>query len=155
METDYINGSDLLIKVVGKGFGHCTSHTVTYNSETKDRAVKPVVTAAKSSGLWKGKGVTGLSISISAEGLRCYKETESGLEQISPSWGKGESVEVEAFHRGQTDTPYLKGNFVIASMEETSPAQDDATYSISLENDGEPEVYPGKGDAAAVNADNN
>lgn len=153
METDYINGSDLLIKVAGQGFGHCTSHTVTYNSETKDRAVKPVVTAQKSSGLWKGKGVTGLSISISAEGLRCYEETENGLEQISPSWGKGQAVEVEAFRRGQTDAPYLKGNFVIASMEETSPAQDDATYSISLENDGEPEVYPGKEDAATVNAD--
>ena len=34
--------------------------------------------------------------------------------------------------------------FVIASIEETSPAQDDVTYTISLENDGEPDVYPGK-----------
>ena len=36
------------------------------------------------------------------------------------------------------------GKFVIASLEETSPAQDDATYSGTLESDGEPEVYPGK-----------
>ena len=27
------------------------------------------------------------------------------------------------------------------------PAQDDVTYTISLENDGEPEVYPGKPEA--------
>jgi len=27
---------------------------------------------------------------------------------------------------------------VIASLERTDPAQDDSTYSISLENDGEP-----------------
>ncbi len=40
----------------------------------------------------------------------------------------------------------IKGNFIIASIEEVSPAQDDATYSISLENDGEPEIYPGKDD---------
>ena len=53
-------------------------------------------------------------------------------------------MEVEAFKRGGDETPYVKGNFVIASLEETSPAQDDATYSVSLENDGEPEVYPGK-----------
>lgn len=147
--TGYINGSDLLLKVGGKAVGHCTSHTLTFNSETKDRAVKPEASAAKSSGLWKGKGVTGLSISISAEGLRFYGETENGHEQIAPLWGKGASVEVEAFKRGGDKTPYVKGNFVIASLEETSPAQDDATYSVSLENDGEPETYPGK-DAAAV-----
>lgn len=144
-ETEkYINGSDLLLMVGGKAVGHCSSHTLTYNSETKDRAVKPVASADISSGLWKGKGVTGLSISISAEGLRFYNETESGYEEIAPLWGKGASVEVKAFKRGNDSAPYVKGNFVIASLEETSPAQDDATYSISLENDGEPEIYPGK-----------
>lgn len=143
-DTGYINGSDLLLMVDGKAVGHCTSHTLTFNSETKDRAVKPVASAAKSSGLWKGKGVTGLSISISAEGLRFYDETENGHEQIAPLWGKGDSVEVKAFKRGGDETPYVSGNFVIASLEETSPAQDDATYSVSLENDGEPDIYPGK-----------
>ena len=143
-DTGYINGSDLLLKVGGKAVGHCTSHTLTFNSETKDRAVKPEANAAKSSGLWKGKGVTGLSISISAEGLRFYDETENGHEQMASLWGKNASVEVEAFKRGGDKTPYVKGNFVIASLEETSPAQDDATYSVSLENDGEPETYPGK-----------
>lgn len=148
-DTGYINGSDLLLMVAGKPVGHCTSHTLTFNSETKDRAVKPVASKAKSSGLWKGKGVTGLSISVSAEGLRFYDEIENGHEQVAPSWGKGASVEVKAFKRGGDATPYLKGMFVISSLEETSPAQDDATYSISLENDGEPDVYPGKDAAAA------
>lgn len=147
---NYINGSDILLKVDGKAVGHCSTHTLTFNSETKDRAVKPVATAAKGSGLWKGKGVTGLSISISAEGFRFYNETENGYEQLTPAWGKGQSVEVEAFKRGEDTKPYVKGNFVIASIEETSPATDDATYSLSLENDGEPEVYPGKAGSAAV-----
>ena len=53
-------------------------------------------------------------------------------------------VGCDAFQRGNDTTPYVKGSFVIASLEETSPAQDDATYSGSLENDGEPEKYPGK-----------
>ena len=79
--TGYINGSDLLLMVGGKAVGHCTSHTLTFNSETKDRAVKPAASEAKSSGLWKNKGVTSLSISISAEGLRFYDETENGHEQ--------------------------------------------------------------------------
>lgn len=144
MDNNYINGSDILLSVGGGAVGHCSTHTITMSSETKDRAVKPVATAAKTAGLWKEKGVTSLSISISAEGMRFYGETEKGFDEVAPMWGKGQSVEVIAFQRGSDTTPYIKGNFVIASIEETSPAQDDATYSISLENDGEPDVYPGK-----------
>ena len=128
----------------GKAVGHCTSHTLTFNRDTKEHAVKPLAVAAKSAGLWKGKSVSALSISISFEGLRFYDETENGHEQIAPLWGKGQTVEVEAFKRGSDSAPYLKGNFVIASLEETSPAQDDATYNGSLENDGEPEIYSDK-----------
>lgn len=146
-KTEYINGSDLLIKIGEKCVGHCTSGTITYNSETKERAVKPVESAAISSGLWKGKGVTGLSVSISFEGLRFYKETENGYEEIASMWGKGESVSVQCIKRGETD-PYLKGQFVISSLEESAAAQDDATYSGSMENDGEPEKYPGMAEAS-------
>ncbi len=142
--TGYINGSDLLLSVGGKAVGHCTSHTLTFNSETKDRAVKPAASASYSSGLWKGKGVTGLSISISAEGLRFYGEAENGFDEIGAKWGKGQAVEVKAFQREGDENPYVVGDFIIASIEETSPAQDDATYSISLESDGEPTTYPGK-----------
>lgn len=142
--SNYVNGSDLLLSVGGKAIGHCTTHTLTFNSETKDRAVKPLSTKAKTAGLWKEKGVTSMSISVSAEGLRFYNETENGYEQLAALWGKGQSVEVLGFQRGSDDSPYLKGKFVISSIEETSPAQDDATYTINLENDGEPDVYPGK-----------
>ena len=143
-QTGYINGSDLLLSVGGKAVGHCTSHTLTFNSETKDRAVKPAASASYSSGLWKGKGVTGLSISISAEGLRFYGETENGFDEIGAKWGKGQAVEVKAFQREGDENPYVVGNFIIASIEETSPAQDDATYTIQLESNGEPTTYTGK-----------
>lgn len=153
----YVNGSDLLLFVGGKAVGHCTSHTLTFNSETKDRNVKPVASLGAQAGLWKGKGVTGLSISISAEGLRFYNETENGFDEIAAKWGVGQSVKVKAYQRGENGVvesgngasePYVEGNFIIASIEETSPAQDDATYSVTLENDGEPDVYPGKGETS-------
>lgn len=165
--SDYINGSDLLLLIDGKPIGHCTSHTVTFNSETKDRAVKPAATQGKSAGLWKGKGVTGLTISVSGEGLRFIDETESGYAEVAPLWGAGTSVVLVAYKRGASGltagadgkfTPaasdiYMKGNFVISSLEETSPAQDDATYSVKLENDGEPDIYPGKaGGSISLNA---
>jgi predicted secreted protein len=44
--------------------------------------------------------------------------------------------------RENSEKPYLTGKFVIASLERTDPAQDDSTYSISLENDGEITVDP-------------
>ena len=142
--SGYINGSDILLSVGGKAIGHCTTHTITFNSETKDRAVKPAASQGYSAGLWKGKGVTGLSISISAEGLRYYGESENGYAELSALWGAGASIQVKAFQREGDANPYVQGNFVITNLEETSPAQDDATFSISLESDGEPTTYPGK-----------
>lgn len=137
-KNGYCNGSDMLLYVGGKAVGSCTSHTTTLNSETKERAVKPVASQGISAGLWKKKGVVGLSISISAEGLVFYNETESGYKELFALWKAGQSVEVKAMERENSDKPYLAGKFVIASLERTDPAQDDATYSISLENDGEP-----------------
>lgn len=140
-KTNYVNGSDLLLFVGGAAIGHCTTHTTTFNSETKDRAVKPVASASLSSGLWKAKGVVGLSISISAEGLSFYDETESGFATLLALWKEGESVEVQALERESDDAPYLVGSFVITSLEQTAPAQDDVTYTINLENDGEPTTF--------------
>lgn len=133
----YCNGSDMLLYVGGKAVGHCTTHTTTISSETKDRAVKPVASAGLSAGLWKNKGVTGLSVSISADGLVFYQETESGYKSCLAMIAKGESVEVKCMERANDDKPYLTGKFVIASLERVDAAQDDSTYSISLENDGE------------------
>lgn len=128
----------MLLYVGGKAVGSCTSHTATFSSETKERAVKPVASAALSSGKWKKKGVVGLSYSISAEGLRFYDETECGFKELFRLWKAGESVEVKCMERAAAEKPYLVGKCVITSLEETAPAQDDATYSVNLENDGEP-----------------
>lgn len=137
-KTGYCNGSDMLVYVGDKAVGHCTTHTTTLNSETKERAVKPVASASLSAGLWKGKGVTGLSISISADGLVFYDETEAGYKELYAAWKAGKSVQVKCMERAESPTPYLAGNFVITSLERTDPAQDDATYSVNFENDGEP-----------------
>lgn len=141
---NYINGSDLLVNVGGGAVGHSTTCTITFNSETKERAVKPLASLPKSAGLWKEKGITGLSISIKADGLRVYDEEEKGFVEVAPQWGNGDVVEVEVYERGLSETPIVKGKFVISSLEVTGPAQDDTTYTISLENAGVPDVYPGK-----------
>ena len=139
-KTGYCNGSDMLLYVGGKAVGHCTTHTTTLSSDTKDRAVKPVASAGISAGLWKGKGVTGLSISIKADGLVFYEESENGYKALFAAWKTGKSIDVKCMERESSDKPYLAGKFVIGSLERTDPAQDDASYSVSLENDGEPET---------------
>lgn len=136
-KTGFCNGSDMLLYINGKAVGSCTSHSATFSSETKERAVKPVASLGVQSGLWKKKGVVGLSYSISAEGLVFYNETEFGYKSLLAAWKTGQSVTVKCMER-ESETPYLEGKCVIASLERTDPAQDDSTYSISLENDGEP-----------------
>lgn len=142
-KNGYCNGSDMLLYFDGKAVGSCTSHTTTFNTETKDRAVKPVATAKMAAGLWKKKGIVGLSYSISAEGLVFYDETEFGFKELFAAWKAAKPVTVKCMERAETGgvpgaKPYLEGPCVITSLERTDPAQDDSTYSVSLENDGEP-----------------
>lgn len=146
---EYMSGSNVLFTVGGKGLGHSTTHTVTYSTETKKRGVKPPVNEKTKKALFSGKGVTEMSISVHGEGFRYKGEEELSLDEIRKLWGIGRSVELSCFEREGDATPYLKGKFVISKVEETSPAQDDATFTVDFENDGEPEVYPGQDGTAS------
>lgn len=138
--TGYVNGSDILLYVASKAIGHCSTHTSTFNSETKDRAVKPLASLARSSSLWKKKGVVGLSIQVQTEGLRFYEETEFGFKELLDAWKQGQPVQLKLCERDNSESPYLVGNFVISSLEENAPAQDDASYKATFDNDGEPQT---------------
>lgn len=136
----YCNGSNMLLYLGEDAFGHCTTHTATMNSETKDRAVKPAASKAKTNGMWKEKGVTGLSIAISAEGLIYDGETEASYGKMMTAWKSGQPVKIKCMQRGNSQKPYLAGSFIISSLERTDPAQDDSTYTINLDNNGEPDT---------------
>lgn len=136
----YCNGSNMLLYLGEDAFGHCTTHTATMNSETKDRAVKPAASKAKTNGMWKEKGVTGLSIAISAEGLIYDGETEASYQKMLAAWKSGQPVKIKCMQRGESKKPYLAGSFIISSLERTDPAQDDSTYTIDLDNNGEPDT---------------
>lgn len=136
----YCNGSNMLLYLGEDAFGHCTTHTATMNSETKDRAVKPAASKAQTNGMWKEKGVTGLSIAISAEGLIYDGETEASYQKMLAAWKSGQPVKIKCMQRGESKKPYLAGSFIISSLERTDPAQDDSTYTINLDNNGEPDI---------------
>ena len=136
----YVNGSDMLLMVGTKAIGSCESHEAEYKSETKDRAVKPLASKPAGAGLWKDKSVTGLSISVSSDGLILNGETETTYAELLGMWKAAKPIEVACFPRGGDEAPYLKGKFVITSLKESHAAGEDSKYSISLENAGEPET---------------
>lgn len=136
--SGYQNGSNLLISIGGKAIGHSTSHTYSFSSETKDHAVKaPMSTTATAVSLYKDKMVTGLSSSIKTDGLVYVGESETTFAELLNAWSTGKPVEVKAFKRDKSSAPYITGNYIITSLECNAPANEDATYSISLENAGE------------------
>ena len=123
--------------------GNCESCGKDCGSQVTPRIAKATYA------LFSGKGVTKMSISVHGEGFRYKGEEELSLHEVRKLWGAGQSVELSCFEREGDAAPYLKGKFVITKVEETSPAQDDATFTVDFENDGEPEVYPGQ-DGAPV-----
>lgn len=156
MAIGYVNGSDLLLSLASsatgtfKAFGHCTTHTCTFTSETKDRAVKPAASVTTiGAGLWKDKSVSGLSVQLKADGLRYYSEAEEGIGDLLTLWKTGAKVYAKAFARGNDSSPYLSGAFVISSIEQTSAANEDTTYSVTLDNAGEVAIDSTAVDGAA------
>ena len=147
----YKNGSDLLVMMGTKAIGHCTTHTATFSTESKSVAVKPPMDEKRSAtALFKSKRVTGLAVQVKAEGLCFYPESESGFKELLGKWKLGASVLLKLFERENDTTPYASGNFIITSLENTAPAGEDATYSVTFENDGEVSVDETKVDLTAA-----
>lgn len=149
----YINGSDMLLAVFNKAIGHCTEHTVTYDTTTKERAVKAPETQGVSASLFKETTVTGLSVTISFKGLKVYDETELDAETLKALWKEAKPVTGECFNRpaaGVSDgnrQPYLKADFVITKLTESATAEDDASFDGELKMTGAPEIWTPKATA--------
>lgn len=150
----YINGNDLLLAVGGKATAFSTEHTVAYDTETKERAVKAPETSGIDVSMFKETSVTGLSITITAKGLESYENVGQTFEALKEMWYAAKPVTVECFRRpeggvqdGQRN-PYLKGQFVITKLSEGAPSGDDVTYDIELKMSGAPEIWAPETEAA-------
>ena len=131
----------MLLSINGQCVGHCSSHAVKVSTDSKKHAVKPLRNIADlTASLFSGRKVTEVNINITADGFGFYDEKEFGYPELLAKCLAGESVDVKCFERGSDTTPYLAGKFVISSLDHTSPANDDVTYSISLDNDGKPDI---------------
>ena len=142
MENEYIHGSDMLVGLMMQDkyvpFGHSKTCTISNKADTKERSVKPTIedkAKAGAAGKWKEKSVNALSVSISTEGFKFYGG-EMGYDKLLELWEKSEPVTVRYALRGEETSKYREGKFIITSLDESSPSDDDATYSLSLENSG-------------------
>ena len=151
-QTGYVNGSNLLVAIGGKAFGHCTTHTATFTTETTDVKVKPPKSAlASATGKFKHKRVTGLAVQVKCDGLQFHNEEESGFKDLLAQWKQGASVQLILFERENDESPYCSGNFIISTLEQTGPAGEDATYTATFDNDGDVDVDETKVDMLAAN----
>ena len=58
-------------------------------------------------------------------------------ERLRPT----DSVKLDLFERENDSTPYVSGSFIISTLEITSPAGEDSTYSATFDNDGAPDTF--------------
>lgn len=143
----YINGSDMLLAILGKCVGHSTEHSVSYDTETKTRAVKAPEKAGPSVSLFKETTVSGLKITISFKGLEVYNEAELGVEALRAAWKRATPVTAECFARKEGGsqasdrTPYLKAQFIITKLSESFTADDDVSFDGELQMTGAPEIW--------------
>lgn len=109
-----------------------TSHTITYSGETKERVTKDTA-----NGAYSEKKVTKLGVSIKCEALVSFGDT-AGYDKLLAVMKAREAVKLKyGFAQEETGDKYEEGMFVITSMEQSSAAGEDATYSATFENSGE------------------
>lgn len=108
-----------------------TSHTITYSGETKERVTKDT-----KNGAYGEKKVTKLSVSIKCEALVSFGDA-AGYDKLLAVMKSREPVKLKyGFATELQGDKYEEGLFVITSLEQTSPAGEDATYSATFENTG-------------------
>ncbi|MCD8271047.1 MAG: phage tail protein [Parabacteroides sp.] len=137
---DIIEGRDLMMYINTATGGStatytpqaaATSHTITYSGETKERVTKDTA-----NGAYGEKKVTKLSVSIKCEALVSFGDA-AGYDKLLEAMKSREPVKLKyGFSQEESGDKYEEGLFVITSLEQTSAAGEDATYSATFENSG-------------------
>lgn len=141
---DYIEGRDIML-FVNSGASEsnptwvktaaATSHTISYSGETKERVTKDT-----ENGAFSQKSVTKLSCTITCEALKTF-DADMGYDTLLKQMKLRKPVKLKyGYTESETGTSYEEGLFVITNLEESSPADDDATYSATFENTGNVET---------------
>jgi predicted secreted protein len=132
----YRNGVDLILGVVDsqtfKPLGYSTGCKISDSTETGERVTKESGAAS-----FKEKYVKSLAESISAEGFVYDNVAASsiGFPRLKELWLSKAVVKLRYKYRDENSGLY-EGDFIITSLEQDGPADDDEKWSVTFENSG-------------------
>ena len=139
--SGYRNGCDLImglvINNVFKPLGYSTGCKISDSTETGER-----VTKESESAYWKEKYIKSLAESITADGFvydyGTGTETGVSFPNLKDLWINRTKVKVRYKYRSQTgaNEGLYEGDFIITSLEQDGPADDDEKWSVTFENSG-------------------
>lgn len=132
----YRNGVDLILGVVEdttfKPLGYSTGCKISDSTETGERVTKESGAAS-----FKEKYVKSLAESITADGF-VYDNvaaTSIGFPRLKELWLSKSIVKLRYKYRDAPGGLY-EGDFIITSLEQDGPADDDEKWSVTFENSG-------------------
>lgn len=129
----YINTAENSGTPTWKAQALATSHTITYNTETKERLTKD------SPGGNPKKRITAVKVTIKADALRSFGDSDK-KRLLAAMKAKQNILLKYGFAAEETGDEYEEGEFVIDSLEEVSQAGEDVTYSAQFSSSGEVET---------------
>ena len=148
----YKHGSKLILFMGTKALGHCSSLEIQDQAETKSRAIKSLPDYSEQEsdtdlqpsagedktkdGLWDEKSVSKRNVTINAEGFVCDEESGVGYDDLLEMMDNAVPVKAKYAYDGEENQKYRVGKFIITNLQRSTPADDDETYSLTLENTG-------------------
>lgn len=114
-----------------KPLGFSSGCKISDSSETGERVTKEDGAAS-----WKQKYVKSLSEQITAEGF-VYDEvgaSKIGFPDLKTMWLSKQTVKLRYKYRDGDDL--YEGDFIITSLDQDGPADDDEKWSVTFENSG-------------------
>ena len=133
--SGYRLGVDLILGIVQGGtfkpLGYSKGCKISDSAETGER-----VTKETGASQWKQKYVKSLSEQITAEGFVYDSVAASGIgfPNLKGLFLAKEPVKLRYKYRDGEDL--YEGDFIITSLEQDGPADDDETWSVTFENTG-------------------
>ena len=117
--ADYRLGNNIRVSVGEQLIGGQQNCSLSMNSETGD-------TTTKDSGIWSESEVTGLSWSVSCDGLITVDDT--AVSVLEAAWKNAEKVTIQY---GTADK-FKTGQAIIESLEQNDAMKEKSTYSVSF-----------------------
>ena len=117
--ADYRLGNNIRVSVGEQLIGGQQNCSLSMNSETGD-------TTTKDSGIWSESEVTGLSWSVSCDGL--ITVDDAAVSVLEAAWKNAEKVTIQY----GTSDKFKTGQAIIESLEQNDAMKEKSTYSVSF-----------------------